>query len=342
MTDYQIPIYGHQWAQDLLRRTLQRGATRHAYLLAGPEHIGKHTLARAFAQALTCENPTRDQGLGACGQCRSCRLAAEGMHPDHRIFAPAGNQLLIDQIREIVREASLSPVESPYKVFIIDAFERANVHAANALLKTLEEPSPTTRILLISHQPSSLLDTIISRCQLLRLRPLPERQTTQALMERFGLDQDTARRLARLSNGRIGRAFTLAQDPTSWQDYNQRIQALQQLLAYSPAERIAYAQTLEKDPHLETILQEWTLWWRDVLMLQNQSPGLIVNQDHLETLTDLAQTIPPSQIRRFLEAIMDTARYLRQNVNRQLAMEALLLKAPHRAYNRTPSPSTTP
>ena len=331
MDDFRIRVYGHAWAQDLLRRAIRQGATRHAYLFAGPEHIGKTTLARAFAQALTCENPSGEAGLGACGRCRSCRLAAEGMHPDHRFFAPEGSkQLLIDQIREVVREAALSPVESRYKVFIITAFERATVNAANALLKTLEEPSATTRIILVSHQPSGLLDTIISRCQLLRLRPLPEKEVVRALQERLGLDETDARRLARLSNGRIGRAFALAEDPESWQTYNQRIQELQALLDYSPAQRITYAQALEKNPQLETILQEWLIWWRDVLLVQSRNPSLIVNQDHMEALAHLAQTIPGPQIRRFLDAIMTTAGYLRKNVNRQLAMEALLLKAPKR------------
>ena len=330
MDDFRIRVYGHAWAQDLLRRAIHNKATRHAYLFAGPEHIGKTTLARAFAQALTCERPEAETGLGACGRCRSCRLAAEGVHPDHRFFAPAGKQLLIDQIREVVREASLSPVESRYKVFIITEFERANVNAANALLKTLEEPSATTRIILVSHQPSGLLDTIISRCQLLRLRPLPESEVARALQERAGLAEMEARRLARLSNGRIGRAFALAQDPESQQNYHQRIQEMQALLDYSPAQRIAYAQTLEKNKQLETILQEWLIWWRDVLMVQNRSQTLIVNQDRLDELTELAAAIPPSQIRRFLNAIMTTAQYLRKNVNRQLAMEALLLKAPKR------------
>ncbi|HHB89731.1 MAG TPA: DNA polymerase III subunit delta' [Anaerolineae bacterium] len=328
MKDFRIRVYGHVWAQELLRRAVQQGATRHAYLFAGPEHIGKMTLARAFAQALTCEHPTGQEGVGACGRCRSCRLTAEGMHPDHRIFAPEGSQLRIDQIREVVREAALSPVEGRYKVFIITEFERANVNAANALLKTLEEPSASTRIILISHQPSGLLDTIISRCQLLRLRPLPEREIVSALQEQHGLSELDALRLARLSNGRIGRALALAETPDSWQSYNQRLQEMQAILRYSPAQRIAHAQMLEKHPQLETILQEWLMWWRDVLLLQMQAPDLVLNRDHLAELTHLAQTIPGPQIRRFIEATMTTAGYLRKNVSRPLAMEALLLKAP--------------
>jgi len=326
--DYRIQVYGHEWAQQLLRLARQQNATRHAYLFLGPEHIGKTTLARAFAQALTCENPEGETGLGACGRCRSCRLAAEGLHPDHRFFAPAGNQLVIEQIREVVREASRSPIESRFKVFIITSFERANVNAANALLKTLEEPSATTRIILVSHQPSGLLDTIISRCQLLRLRPLPEKVIITALQEQSGLSEQSALRLARLSNGRLGTAFDLANDPDAWQSYNERIEKMLSILDASTAERMAIAQSMEKEGHLETTLQEWLLWWRDVLMVQNNNTSLVLNQDHLSELSQLAERIPQSQVRRFIEAIMTTSGYLRRNVNRQLALEALLLKAP--------------
>jgi len=329
--NFRIQLYGHQWAQRLLRRAVQQGTTRHSYLFLGPEHIGKTTLARAFAQALTCENPTENDGLGACGHCRSCRLAAENTHPDHRLFAPAGNQLLIEQARKIIHEASLSPVESRYKVFIITAFERANVNTANALLKTLEEPSATTRIILVSHQPSGLLDTIISRCQLLRLRPLPEQTIVQMLMEQVAVSKTVAHRLARLSNGRPGTALTLAQEPEAWQTYNQRIDEMLELLKSSTVERMAFAKDLEKAPNLDTTLQEWLLWWRDVLILQHSSPAFVINQEHLAKLTELANTVPPSQARRFIEAIMTTSVYLRKNVNRQLALEVLLLKAPTQA-----------
>ena len=326
----RIQVYGHEWAQQLLQRAMQQGAVRHAYLFLGPEHIGKTTLARAFAQALTCENPTFDEGLGACGQCRSCRLAAEGVHPDHRFVAPApGKQLLIDQIREVVREAARSPIESRYKVFIISEFERANANAANALLKTLEEPSATTRIILVSHQPSGLLDTIISRCQLLRLRPLPEKQVVALLQQQAGVAApDDALRLARLSSGRPGVALALAHDPTAWQSYQQRVQTMLALLSASIAQRLEAATALEKDAHLETILQEWLLWWRDVLILQNQADALLVNQEQRAELERLAAQIDPSQVRRFIEALMKTAEILRKNVNRQLAIEALLLKMP--------------
>jgi len=327
-SNFRIQVYGHDWAQHLLRQAVQNENTRHAYLFLGPEHIGKTTLARAFAQALTCENPTADDGLGACGHCRSCRLAAQEAHPDHRFFAPAGNQILIDQVREIVREASRSPVESRYKVFIITAFERANVNAANALLKTLEEPSSTTRIILVSHQPSGLLDTIISRCQLLRLRPLSEKIIIRALTAQTEVDEFEARRLARLSNGRLGLALTMARTPDSWQIHKQRIDKMQELVGASVVERMLFAQEMEKDQHLETTLQEWLLWWRDVLILQQNGSELIINQDHLDALSDLARTIHPSQVRRFLDAIMSTNNYLLSNVNRRLALEALLLKAP--------------
>ena len=326
--DHRIEVYGHAWAQQLLRRAQQRDATSHAYLFLGPEHIGKTTLARAFAQALTCEQADAEEGLGACGRCRACRLAAEGMHPDHRFIEPQGKQLVIEQIREVVREAARSPIEARYKVFIITSFERANANAANALLKTLEEPSASTRIILISHQPSGMLDTIISRCQLLRLRPLPEQTIIQALKERAHVSESEALRLARLSNGRMGAALALAAEPNAWQRYNERIERMLAIIQAPTLERMAAAQALEKTSHLETTLQEWLMWWRDVWVLQNNAPGLIVNQEHAEKLKELARRLPSSQVRRFISAIIETSEHLQKNVNRQLALEALLLKAP--------------
>ena len=100
------------------------------------------------------------------------------------------------------------------------------------------------------------------------------------------------------------------------------------ILDAATAERMAIAQAMEKEGHLETTLQEWLLWWRDVLMVQNNNTSLVLNQDHLSELSQLAERIPQSQVRRFIEAIMTTSGYLRRNVNRQLALEALLLKAP--------------
>ncbi|NOX62783.1 MAG: DNA polymerase III subunit delta' [Chloroflexi bacterium] len=222
-SSFRIPVFGHEWAQRLLRAAVIEGRTAHAYLIEGPAQVGKTTLARALAQALTCESPQADEGLGACGRCRSCRLAADEGHPDHRFIKAGGGQIKIEQVRELIREAMLSPVEGQYKVFIISSFERANPSAANALLKTLEEPTPTTRIVLTTTEISALLPTIISRCQILHLRPLSRETVAEALVNGWGAPEEQARMLAGFSEGRLGWAVDMATRPELWQANQERV-----------------------------------------------------------------------------------------------------------------------
>lgn len=324
----RIQVFGHAWAQRLLQSAVLNGRASHAYLFAGPAQIGKTTLARAFAQALTCHNPQADaSGLGACGQCRSCRLAAAGGHPDHRLIEPDGDQIKIEQMRDLIREATLSPIEGRYKVFIIRRFDRANANAANALLKTLEEPSASTRILLTGGQ-AALLPTITSRCQVLSLRALPLHTTAAALHTGWQIPPAQAELLARLSGGRLGWAVQMLAQPGNWQTRAARLQALLELTRQRPVERLAFAANLAKNNNIEEILHDWLLWWRDVLLVQQACTPLIVNLDQQETLQTLAAATLPGDVRRFVEALIAAAQHLRQNVNAQLALEALLLKMP--------------
>ena len=330
-TDSLIHVYGHTWVQQMLQKVVLSDRTSHAYLFVGPDQVGKTTVARAFAQALTCESPIAGDGLGACGQCRSCRLAAEGGHPDHRFVEPSNGQIKIEQIRNLIHEANLSPVEGRYKVFIVRAFDRANPSAANALLKTLEEPSETTRILLTSSQSVGILPTITSRCQVLNLRPVPARDVAEVLQFKWGISAERANLLANLSGGRIGWAIQLGSQPELWQVYEQRVGQIRALVQQDVVERMAYAEKLAKAPDVEATLRDWLLWWRDVLLIQQECDDLVANIDQVETIRKLAKATRSGDVRRFVEAIMETAGYLRRNVNVRLAIEALLLKMPHPA-----------
>ena len=330
-SDSLIHVYGHTWVQQMLQKVVLSGRTSHAYLFVGPDQVGKSTLARAFAQAITCESPVAGDGLGACGQCRSCRLAAEGGHPDHRFVEPSNGQIKIEQIRNLIREANLSPVEGRYKVFVIRAFDRANPSAANSLLKTLEEPSETTRILLTSSQSVGILPTITSRCQVLHLRPLPIRDVSTVLQSEWAMSAERADLLANLSGGRIGWAIQLGSEPELWQVHEQRVEQIQELVQQDIVERMVYAEKLAAHPDVEATLREWLFWWRDVLLVQQDCHDLIINIDRAEAIQRLAQTTNPGDVRRFVEAIMETAGYLRRNVSKRLAIEALLLKVPRSA-----------
>ncbi|MGZ3639583.1 MAG: DNA polymerase III subunit delta', partial [Ktedonobacterales bacterium] len=168
-------VIGHQQAQMLLTRAVASGQVSHAYLFAGPDAIGKTTLALAFAQLLECEQPDLPGGE-PCGVCASCRKVQHGNHPDVTLVEPEeGKRLLgVDAVREaVVRLANLAPSTGRWRVFILPNVDRMTANTVNALLKTLEEPPPGVVLLLTSAEPENLLPTLLSRCQLVTLQPLP-------------------------------------------------------------------------------------------------------------------------------------------------------------------------
>ncbi|MGH2535968.1 MAG: ATP-binding protein, partial [Candidatus Promineifilaceae bacterium] len=177
-------LIGHQWAAEEFSAAIRAGRLGHAYLLSGPAQIGKTTLARLIAQAINCENegPARRP----CGACRACRLIATDRHPDVRLVAPAVGgrgrlELKIETIRELQSALSLTAAEARHKVAILRQFDAANPAAANAFLKTLEEPPPAVVLLLTAEDAQALLPTIVSRCRAVALRPAPADEIEAAL-----------------------------------------------------------------------------------------------------------------------------------------------------------------
>jgi DNA polymerase-3 subunit delta' len=194
-----------------LSAQLLGGDTVHAWLLLGPPGSGKRAVALATAAALNCEVEPRR----GCGQCSSCVRILRARHPDVHHVLPEGPLIPVDLIRDtVIPEASRSPFEAHYKIFIIEEAERMNEAAQNSLLKTLEEPQPGTIFFLISDQEDDLLDTIRSRCRILRLEPVSEDRIVELLQD-AGASEGEARLAARLSEGDIGRARALAFDPST-------------------------------------------------------------------------------------------------------------------------------
>ncbi len=320
------PIIGHTWAVDLLARSIKSGHISHAYLFTGPEGVGKTTLARVFAQALLCEGEEP-----SCGECRSCRHVAAGVHPDMRLVEPQEGLLRVEQVREVTREVSRRPVEARRRVFILTHMERAHPAAANALLKTLEEPPAHVVIILTAPAEEAILSTLVSRCRVMALRPVPEEEIRRALEERWGEPPERARLLARLSGGRPGWAIraredeafwalrdtafdlvaTFAQNGTRWV----RLEAAEQ---WSRADR-------EKRETLLSLLQ---LIYRDTLVIQEGEPDAIRNVDKEEVLAEWAERFPRDKVREFIRRLMDVQQYMQKNINVRLALDVLFLSAP--------------
>ncbi len=325
-------VIGHRDPVRLLRRAVASGRPAHAYLFLGPPGVGKGTLARALVSALFCRAPGPEGE--PCGRCRECRALQEGRHPDlHLLRPPAGKARLgIEGVREAIAEANRPPFQAPWQAFLFERAEALTPEAANALLKTLEEPPPRTLLLLCAPSPQDLLPTLVSRCAPVPLRPVPFELLRTGLEER-GIPAEEAALLAALAGGVPGRALALAGDPGRLEARRAALDELRALLAAGVGGRIEAAGRLEalfrKDPQaLFERLRLWRSWWQDLLHLKVGTEGVLGNPDRREELEAVVGDLALTEIREALTALLEGERHLRANVNPRLALEALLLAWP--------------
>ncbi len=319
-------VVGHKWAVDLLKRALASGRVAHAYLLTGPPQIGKRSLALNFAQALNCLDEEKP-----CGQCLACSKIAHGSHPDVQIIEGENGTLKIDQMRALRHEAVLSPLEGRWKVYIIRQMEQATAEAANCLLKTLEEPPSNVILMLTASEAEALLPTIVSRCQVLNLRPLATETVQRSLQERWEVDAERAQLLARLSGGRLGWAVTASQNDAILARREKHLNEMMELLSQGRVERLEYAQQISLNPEaVPELLHLWLSWWRDLLLAASGSSVGITNVDREDTLRIQAQRYSLGQVRDFVEALRASVWRLERNANTRLTLEVLMLSLPTR------------
>ena len=274
-----------------LERALALGRPAHAYLLTGPPHVGKMTLAVDLACALNCRASETGAPCGACGQCLRIR---RGVHPDVQTLelqqpddaddaaavdppparrSPTRTVIGIRELKEFLASVSLNPFEGAYKILIINDAGRLSPEAANALLKTLEEPPPQVVFLLLAQDADELLVTIRSRCQPIALSPLSRAAMQRELTERRQAAPELAAQLYALSRGCLGWALTALADPAVLEQRQADLERLQETLAAGLETRFTYANEVARvfQSNREAgreLLALWLRWWRDLLLIK--------------------------------------------------------------------------
>ena len=324
----------------LLQRSLARGRLGHAYLFAGDQLAELAELARALAQTLNCLHPVRSQGVAtdACDRCANCRKIAQDLHPDVHWVRPESKLrvITVDQMRELMQEMQLKPSETGYKVAIIEAADRLNTQAANAFLKTLEEPPDKSVLILLSTEPQRLLPTILSRC--LRLNFFGD-----GLAGLAPADGDWLARFGALAGGEpkslMGRYCLL--DVILQRLGEIRAQVDKSLSAHSPLEQhedvekglrdkweteLAAAIEAEYRRRRAELLMLIHWWLRDAWI---QTLGIgqeLLKFPQITGAEAVARRITARQALENLKTMEQTQRLLHTNVQEALALEVGLLK----------------
>jgi len=328
----------YPWQEDIwqhLARRYQNQQLPHALLFKGPTGMGKLHLAKNFSRWLMCSqhsNSAKALAVGRpCGHCQGCQLMKAGSHPDLLEVLPEseGKQIPIDSIRHVSRYLSLKSQFAPLQVVIISPAETMNKYAANSLLKTLEEPTPDSLLILVTSQASRLLPTIRSRCQTIEF-PLPERQQAldwlsgQLGNKSAGIQQKELSQLLVLAAGAPLRALDFARQDTL-KSYRQLLSSFEKL-AKNQSDPVTESKLWESVGLSESL--KWMYLWISAMIRLKSGLREVDNQLSWEepALERLAEGSDSQRLFQYLDQLSDTQRFVNSQVNVQLMLEALLIK----------------
>lgn len=339
--------FGQETTIAWLSRAIREGGAHHAYLLLGPEHVGKRTLATDISCALNC---TSDDP--PCGECGACRRILEGKHADiitatldqpvegaengqgdEEEGARQGRNIRLKQVRHLQHMATMPPFEGRTKVLMIEDADRMTPQASNSILKSLEEPPAQVVWLLLAADESRLLETIVSRCQRIDVLPAPVPELERYLAGSYGVEPERASFVARLSRGRTGWAIAAVTDESVLASRASRVETIIQLIYMTQTARFDLARELQtqygRDPGgvLET-LDLWTTWWRDLLVTKGSCSDAIVNVDYVNDLNEQAGRLSLEQIREFIGRLSEARDNLDFNLIPRLVFDSLVYTIP--------------
>ena len=318
-------VLGHSRPITLLQRAIRNEKVVNSYLFLGNEGIGKRYVALQFAKALNCLGREAG-GEEACDHCTSCKKIDHALHPDVLLVEPEGQNIKVDQVRQLQKELAYRPYEGKRRVCILTAVDRMAPHIPNTLLKTLEEPPLHTVIILLANNSRFILPTILSRCQPVRFNPLPVPLVSKWLMEGRGLNETEAHLLASLSEGSPGKALEIQEEirQISREELLKDWAGLKSL----SFERIgSWVESLPSQrENLLLILEVAKTLLRDLAMVKTlkKEPKLI-HSDLLHVMESMATNWSLSSLLKRIDILHQTTLAIKANANTSLALEAMML-----------------
>ena len=318
-------IIGQEQLKEYLQNAISMNKVSHAYIINGERSSGKEFIARIFAMALQCEKG----GTEPCGECHSCKQAMSNNQPDIiYIGHEKPNTIGVEDIRgQINNDIGIKPYSSPRKIYIMNEGEKMTVQAQNALLKTLEEPPEYAVILILTTNVEALLPTILSRCVVLNMKPVPDAKVKKYLMEELGVPDYKANICVAFARGNIGKAKLLASSEEFEKVKDEAITLVKYINDMEINEIVkAIKKITEYKFDVNDYLDILSVWYRDVLLYKaTKDINSLIFKDELQQIRRVADRSTYEGIETIVNALQQAKRRLEANVNFDLTMELLLL-----------------
>ncbi|MBQ3104269.1 MAG: DNA polymerase III subunit delta' [Lachnospiraceae bacterium] len=318
-------IIGQEHIVEHFTNAIAADKVSHAYMIHGELGAGKEFIAKAFAMALQCQ----EEGVGACGECHSCKQALSGNHPDIiQVIHEKPNTIGVDDIRlQVNQDIGIKPYSGPKKIYIIGESEKMTAQAQNALLKTLEEPPPYGVILILTTNVDSLLPTIRSRCVILHMRPVRDQRIKEYLMQDLHIPDYKAEVCAAFARGNVGKAKSLAgsedfekirEDAVTLMKYIQDMEIVEIITAI----RRINDYNFDVNSYLDILY----IWYRDVLLFKaTKDVNHLIFKEEIQYIKKVAGRCSYEGVENIMDALDKAKARLVANVKFDLTMELLLL-----------------
>lgn len=313
-------VLGQEYALEAFKTSFDKNRISHAYVITGPDGVGKSIFAMHIAAVLLCSGEKKP-----CGVCDQCLKVQHGNHPDVMVVSKGGKSIGVDDIRDVINEVYTKPYEGNRKVIIIKNADVITVQGQNAILKTLEEPSDDTTIIMTTENTGMLLETILSRCQILKLGRIPGEKIKGYLMTR-GIEENKAATAASLSDGVLGNALRFL-DEKFIKLREETIKVSRDVLRNDTLKALdASSFFIDNKDNIDIIFDIMMSWFRDIIVLKHvKDRETLINRDLYDKLVEESQRLSYDRLCRIIDEINSTREKLRFNANFQLTVEVMLL-----------------